>query len=74
LSDAKREGIEEGMEKGIKAGMEKGRKEGLEEGIKKERKAFAAACLKKGLSPWDISELTGLTVDEIRSLDSLTTF
>jgi predicted transposase/invertase (TIGR01784 family) len=40
------------------------RKEGMEE----ERKAIAAACLKKGLSPKDISELTGLTVNEILAL------
>ncbi|MDR2764439.1 MAG: Rpn family recombination-promoting nuclease/putative transposase [Tannerella sp.] len=59
LSDAKREGIEEGMEKG--------RKEGIEEGIERGRKAFAATCLKKGLSHLEVSELTGLTVDEICS-------
>jgi predicted transposase/invertase (TIGR01784 family) len=44
-------------QKGLKEGMEKGRREGM--------KAFAAACLKKGLSPEDISELTGLTTNEI---------
>jgi predicted transposase/invertase (TIGR01784 family) len=60
LSDAKKEGEAIGIEKGIK--------EGEAIGIEKGRKEIAVACLKKGLSPKDISELTGLTKDEIFAL------
>jgi predicted transposase/invertase (TIGR01784 family) len=60
LSDAEQKGIE----KGRKEGIEEGRKEGIEE----ERKTIAASCLKKGMSPEDIRDLTGLTIDEILAL------
>jgi predicted transposase/invertase (TIGR01784 family) len=71
MSDAKREGEAIGREEGEAIGMEKGRKEGKEEGIKESRKEFAVACLKKGLSPEDVRELTGLTADEIRVLQEI---
>jgi predicted transposase/invertase (TIGR01784 family) len=67
MSDAKREGEAIGREEGIKEGVEKGRKEGKEEG----RKEIAVACLKKGLLPEDIRELTGLTIDEICILQEI---
>jgi predicted transposase/invertase (TIGR01784 family) len=56
LYDAERTGRAKGREEGI----EKGRKEGIEK--------VAAACLKKGIPLKEITELTGLTADEIRRL------
>ncbi|MDR2119916.1 MAG: hypothetical protein LBP64_03455 [Tannerella sp.] len=46
--------------KGLETGMERGMEEG--------RKIMAASCLKKGLSPEEIIEPTGLTVEEIIAL------
>jgi predicted transposase/invertase (TIGR01784 family) len=80
LSDAKREGVAEGLEKGLERGLAQGLEkglgqglaqgleQGLEKGREEERKKFAAACLKKGMSLEDIQELTGLGVKTIRSL------
>ncbi|MDR0575000.1 MAG: hypothetical protein LBG96_13420, partial [Tannerella sp.] len=80
LSDAERtgmekgirQGIEQGMEKGIKKGieqgMEQGIRKGIEQGMEKGLEKVAAACLKKGMSLEDVTELTGLTADEIRKL------
>ncbi|MDR0572802.1 MAG: hypothetical protein LBG96_02015, partial [Tannerella sp.] len=41
---------------------------GMEKGIEKGIEKVAAACLKKGMSLEDVTELTGLTADEIRKL------
>ncbi|WP_211171267.1 hypothetical protein [Bacillus sp. DNRA2] len=43
-------------------------RKGKEEGIKEGRKIVAKNLLRKGLSLTEISELTGLTEDEIREL------
>jgi predicted transposase/invertase (TIGR01784 family) len=62
-------GIEKGMAKGMAKGLEKGRAEGLEKGLTKGREEAMAGivvnALKKGMSPEEISELTGLSMDEI---------
>jgi predicted transposase/invertase (TIGR01784 family) len=52
------------MEKGKAIGLA----EGLAKGKEKERIAFAQKCLQKGMSVEDIAELTGLSMDSIRSL------
>jgi hypothetical protein len=44
------------------------KREGVAEGLERGRRNFAAACLKKGMSPEDIKELTGLCAEEIRDL------
>ncbi|MDR1119483.1 MAG: hypothetical protein LBM08_01020, partial [Dysgonamonadaceae bacterium] len=78
LSGSRDEGLEEGLAKGreegrvegLEEGMTKGRKEGLEEGFTKGRKEIAINALKKGMSPEDVSELTGLPLTEIHKLKS----
>jgi predicted transposase/invertase (TIGR01784 family) len=50
-----------------RAGMEKGEEKGRKEGVEK----VAATCLKRGMPLEDISELTGLTADEIRRLQEI---
>ncbi|MDR2121131.1 MAG: PD-(D/E)XK nuclease family transposase, partial [Tannerella sp.] len=52
LSDAEQKGIEKGMEIGMEKGL----------------KTVAVSCLKKGMSPEDIRDLTGLTIEEILAL------
>ncbi|MDR1336328.1 MAG: hypothetical protein LBK22_05825, partial [Tannerella sp.] len=68
LSGSRDEGLEEGLAKGRAAGLEEGLTKGREEGREEERAEIAVNALKKGLSPEDISELTGLPPDEIRRL------
>lgn len=53
-----------GIETGIKKGMEKG----MEKGIEKKAMETAKIAIKKGFSDELISELTGLSVDEIKSI------
>ena len=66
------EGLNKGMKKGIKEGIKEGRKEGREEGIKEGREevinSTASKMLKKDMEVDLISELTGLSIDEIIKL------
>ena len=56
--------INEGKKEGIKEGKKEGIKEGKKEGIKENAKIM----LKKGLDINLISEITGLTIEEINKL------
>ncbi len=76
--------LEQGLEEGLKKGLKKGRKEGLEKGLKKGRKEgreegraegraegrmdVAKAMLQRGMDIRTITELSGLTEQEIKSL------
>lgn len=51
-------------------GQTKGRQEGLQEGRQEEKLEIAQALLKQGLQVDQISEATGLSVQEIKSLQS----
>ncbi len=51
-----------------KEGRMEGRMEGLEEGRKEERAKVAVAMLRKGYSMAAITDLTGFTEEEIRTL------
>ena len=58
------EGVEEGRTEGLKEGEQRGRTEGLKEG----QRETAAKMKAKGYSPADISEMTGLSIDEVEKL------
>ncbi|MDR1150271.1 MAG: hypothetical protein LBJ93_01395 [Clostridiales bacterium] len=58
--EERREGMEKGMKKGMEKGMERGREEREIE--------IARNSLKKGLDMCMISEITGLTIEEIKKL------
>ena len=70
------EGHKVGKEEGLKVGREEGHKEGKEEGLKEGRaegarqKSFdiAKRMLEKGIDIETISELTGLTAEEVSRL------
>ena len=70
------EGHKVGKEEGLKVGREEGHKEGKEEGLKEGRaegarqKSFdiAQRMLEKGIDIETISELTGLTAEEVSRL------
>lgn len=66
------QGFEKGRKEGRKKGLEEGRKEGLEKGLekgRKEEKIRIARILKsQGVAADIISQSTGLTEEDIRSL------
>ena len=64
----KEEGLKEGREEGRKEGKEEGLKEGREEGAKQKSFDIAKRMLEKGLDIETISELTGLTAEEVSML------
>lgn len=58
---------QQAIQQGRKEGLEEGKREGLEEGKREEKIAIARSLLNK-LSTSDISQATGLTVEEIEAL------
>ena len=64
LAEGKAEGLAEGMVKGKAEGIA----EGLAKGIKETQLSTARKMLKLGMSIEEISEVTGLTKDEIGNL------
>ena len=55
-------------EEGIKEGMKKGKLEGLKEGRLAEQISMAKAMKNKNMDINLISEITGLSIDEVRNL------
>ena len=62
------EGHKVGKEEGLKEGKEEGIKEGREEGAKQKSFDIAKRMLEKGIETETISELTGLTAEEVSML------
>jgi predicted transposase YdaD len=71
--EGKEEGLQEGLEKGLEKGRAEGRAEGLHEGLEKgraegraeERIAIAANMKRLGIPAEQISQSTGIPVEEI---------
>ena len=61
-------GLREGRIRGREEGREEGRQEGLEEGAEKERLSNARKMNNKGLDYATITDITGLTSEEIANL------
>ena len=59
---------EEGREEGLKEGHKKGHAEGREEGAKQNSFDIAKRMLEKGIDIETISELTGLTEEDVSRL------
>ena len=59
------EGREEGRKEGKEEGREEGKEEGREEGAKQKSFDIAQRMLEKGIDIETISELTGLTAEEV---------
>ena len=60
--------LELGREQGLAEGIEQGRAEGRAEGIEQGRAQIVLSMLAKGLDIAAVSELTGLSVEDIRTL------
>ena len=63
------EGKAEGMAKGMAKGRAEGRAEGLAEGERKKALEIAKVMLQKGMTAKAIGDITGLTEEEIASLN-----
>ena len=68
LKVGREEGLEEGHKKGHEEGKEEGLKEGRAEGVKQNSLDIAKRMLEKGIDIETISELTGLTTEEVSML------
>ena len=72
IAKGKEEGVSEGMIKGkaegLAEGIEKGKAEGLAQGIRENQLSTARKMLKLGMTIEEISEITGLTKEEIGNL------
>ena len=66
--EGREEGHKEGKEEGLKEGKEEGIKEGRAEGAKQKSFDIAKRMLEKGIDIETISELTGLTAEEVSML------
>ena len=61
-------GMAEGLEKGMAEGLEKGMAEGRAEGVENERLAIAYRMKNLGIDVDLISQVTGLSADEVAAL------
>ncbi|WP_294183656.1 hypothetical protein [uncultured Sphingobacterium sp.] len=65
-------GLAKGLEKGLAEGIEKGLAEGLEKGLAegehKQALESARKMLAKGYNKADVSDITGLSIEEIEKL------
>ena len=68
LAEGKAEGLAEGMIKGKAEGLAEGMEKGLAQGIKETQLSTARKMLKLGMSIEEISEITGLTKEEVDNL------
>ena len=68
VQEGKKLGIEEGHASGVKEGHAFGLKEGLARGVAENQRSIAVNMLTKGMDAVLISELTGLSEEDISSL------
>ena len=60
--------LENAERKGLQKGLQQGLEKGLEQGLEKGKKETAKNLLDKGLDIEFVSEVTGLSIDEIKML------
>ncbi len=68
VKEGKEQGLKEGIKQGIKQGKTQGIKEGIKEGIEEGKKEIAINMLNKNMDVKTISEVTGLSKEEIIKL------
>lgn len=65
INYATQKGLEQGIQQGIEQGIEQERQQ-----AKAEKKGIAKKLLKKGLSIEEVTEITGLTQEEIKEMET----
>ncbi len=68
LAKGLEKGLAKGLEKGLAEGLEKGLAEGLAKGEHKQALESARKMLVKGYNKADVSDITGLSIEEIEKL------
>ncbi|MBS7070074.1 MAG: transposase [Streptococcus parasanguinis] len=68
IDEAREEGLEQGLERGLEQGLEKGLEQGLEQGRNEERLQLIRKMVSRGMTPELISDMTGLSIEEIETL------
>ena len=68
LETAVDEAREEGLVQGLEQGLEKDLEQGLEQGRNEERLQLIRKMVSRGMTPELISEMTGLSLEEIETL------
>ena len=68
IDEAREEGLVQGLERGLEQGLEKGLERGLEQGLEQGRKQLVCEMISRGMTPDLISEMTGLSLEEIETL------
>lgn len=70
-NSGERKGREEGLMEGEAVGMEKGRAEGMAEGRAEEKRKIASGMKQAGIPLETIAVITGLPLEEVKSISSL---
>lgn len=60
--------IDEAREEGLVQGLEQGLVQGLEQGLEQGRKQLVCEMVSRGMTPELISDMTGLSLEEIETL------
>ena len=60
--------IDEAREEGLVQGLEQGIEQGLEQGLEQGRKQLVCEMVSRGMTLELISEMTGLSIEEIKSM------
>ncbi len=68
--EARKEGLALGLAEGIQKGLEKGIEQGLEQGANQKAIEIAKRSLKEGLSLEIVSKISGLTEEEVLSINN----
>ena len=63
-----REGLQQGIQQGLQQGIQQGLQQGLQQGVQQVKIETIHRMGTKGFSVEDISEIVGLTVDEVKKL------
>lgn len=74
IAEGREQGRKEGREEGIKQGLEQGIQQGKAEGISETNRKHAKKMLKLGVPIATISEVTGLSRDEIEGLVNISNY
>ncbi len=64
------EGLQKGLQKGLQEGLQEGRQEGEMKGHMEERRKNARGMFSIGLSADDVQKVTGLSDEEMRTLQN----
>ena len=69
INTAKKDSFAEGVAKGIAEGVAKGIAEGVAKGIEQRNVEIARKMLRKGMTPEEVADMTGLSIADVDGLE-----